>query len=308
MVERPKDQPPGDLREILPELTQIVRQRKFLPHSYFMMAAVGIRRGMAISAGLPELRKSYFRNLTALATVITAESILILLVAESVYAWIPVLATAIWFAFAGVLAYSQLCLVKRPDGSMLGSFGLSNALTLFRFLNIPLVVLLMPFFPSDPALLEVGVSIFAAAVVSDTLDGNIARLTGTTTDFGRIYDPVCDIAINAGVCFGAWLAGYLPWWYLLVAELRFFLPLMGGAWLYVYRKPWKVRPTLWGKLSVFVYALFIGILLLRELTGVPFLVGLSHKFLWLSGLLFAFNLVHIVDRGLAMMVRPNAEE
>jgi phosphatidylglycerophosphate synthase len=243
-----------------------------------------------------------------LAVVIAAESVAILLIAKSLSAWVPVLASAAWFAFAGVLAYSQLCLVKRPDGSRLDSFGLSNTLTLFRFLNIPLVVLLMPFFPSDRGLLLVGVSIFTAAVVSDTLDGNIARLTGTTTDFGRIYDPVCDIAINAGVCVGAWLAGYLPWWYLLVAELRFFLPLLGGAWLYVYRKPWKIRPTLWGKLSVFVYALFIAILLLRELTGVPFLVDLSHKFLWLSGLLFAFNLVHIVDRGLAMMVRPIAEE
>lgn len=300
--------PPRDLREILPELTRIVRRRRFMPHSYLVMAYVAVRYGMAISANLPGLARSYFRYLAALAVVMVGESVAVILASDSAYAWMPVIASAVWFLFSSLLCYSQLSLVKRKDGTHPASFGLSNALTLFRFLNIPMVVLLVPLFPTDRGLLLTGVTLFAAAVVSDTLDGNIARLTGTTTDFGRIYDPVCDIAINAGVCFGAWLAGYVPLWYLVLAQLRFFLPLFGGAWVYVYRKPWRIGPTLWGKLSVFVHAVFIGLVLLREVTGLPFLAQLSDKFLWLAGFLLTFNVVHIVDRGRIMVVGGNRQE
>ena len=161
----------------------------------------------------------------------------------------------------------------------------------------------MPYFPDDRGLLLGGVVIFALIAVSDTLDGNIARLTGHVSEFGRIYDPISDIAFNAGVGIAAYAAGYIPLWYLILAEARFSLPLLGGAWVFVYSRPWKIKPTIWGKTTVFVYAVFIALLLLKEIAQDPTLNKLVEKILVISGILFAFNLALIVDKGLTLVLR-----
>lgn len=63
-----------------------------------------------------------------------------------------------------------------------------------------------------------------AAVIADALDGRIARMTGTTSDFGKEYDSLCDmVAFGVGASLMAfafslhhladypWLGGKLGW-------------------------------------------------------------------------------------------------
>jgi phosphatidylglycerophosphate synthase len=296
-----------DLRDTLPELQAVVRSARFKPYAFLVAMALGIRRGLACSRHFPELRASYRRALAVVGLLVAGQFAILLALCPCVLVIGPVVATVIWFAAGGVVVYSQLALVRRPDGTPFTRFGFSNTLTLYRFMNIPFLVSLLPYFPEDRNILTLGTAVFAAAAASDVIDGNYARLTGQVSEFGRIYDPVCDIAINAGVCLGAWSAFYLPGWYVLLAELRFFLPLVGGAYIYAFRKPWRIRPTILGKLSVFVYAIFIALILIRELSREPFLHELSEKFLWLSGILFLFNVVHIIDRGRTLMLTGRRE-
>ena len=70
-----------------------------------------------------------------------------------------------------------------------------NVLTWLRILAIPLVVVLfyLPFHWSDPA---AGL-LFAAAGITDSLDGYFARRLGQTSRLGAFLDPVADKLIVA---------------------------------------------------------------------------------------------------------------
>ena len=69
-------------------------------------------------------------------------------------------------------------------------FNLPNTLTWLRILAVPLVVILfyLPVGWADPA---AGV-LFAAASVTDSLDGYLARRMGLTSRLGAFLDPVAD--------------------------------------------------------------------------------------------------------------------
>lgn len=78
---------------------------------------------------------------------------------------------------------------------------LPNKLTLGRILLVPFFVaaLLIPFPLHNLAALL----IFAAASLTDLLDGKIARKRGLVTDFGKFADPLADkiLVISALLCF-----------------------------------------------------------------------------------------------------------
>jgi len=75
------------------------------------------------------------------------------------------------------------------------SWNLPNTLTWLRIAAIPLIVLLffMPYHWSDPA---AGL-LFAAAGVTDSLDGYFARRLGQTSRLGAFLDPVADKLVVA---------------------------------------------------------------------------------------------------------------
>ena len=75
------------------------------------------------------------------------------------------------------------------------AWNLPNILTWLRILAIPLVVVLfyMPYWWADPA---AGL-LFAAAAVTDSLDGYFARRMGLTSRLGAFLDPVADKLIVA---------------------------------------------------------------------------------------------------------------
>ena len=76
-------------------------------------------------------------------------------------------------------------------------WNLPNILTWLRILAIPLVVVL--FFLSRPGNLADPIAglLFAAAAVTDSLDGYLARRLGQTTRLGAFLDPVADKLIVA---------------------------------------------------------------------------------------------------------------
>jgi CDP-diacylglycerol---glycerol-3-phosphate 3-phosphatidyltransferase len=82
---------------------------------------------------------------------------------------------------------------RDPDRAM--HWNLPNTLTWLRIAAIPLIVLLfyMPYHWSDPA---AGL-LFAAAGVTDSLDGYFARRLGQTSRLGAFLDPVADKLVVA---------------------------------------------------------------------------------------------------------------
>ena len=70
------------------------------------------------------------------------------------------------------------------------SINLPNFLTLVRICLIPVFVLV--FLEPTPERSLVAAVIFAAAAVTDLLDGYIARRTGQITKLGKLLDPIAD--------------------------------------------------------------------------------------------------------------------
>lgn len=79
---------------------------------------------------------------------------------------------------------------------------LPNKLTMLRIILVPFFVafLLMSFIPHHYL---ISLVIFAAASITDMLDGKIARKYNMVTDFGKFADPLADkiLVISAFACF-----------------------------------------------------------------------------------------------------------
>lgn len=92
-------------------------------------------------------------------------------------------------------------------------------------------------------------------VVSDYLDGLVARLRNEISELGKILDPVAD-KIMAFVLFfyTVWL-GWIPLWFFVIGITRDVL-IMLGSW-YIKRERGKVAmSTMTGKISVNVLAFY----------------------------------------------------
>ena len=69
-------------------------------------------------------------------------------------------------------------------------FNIPNALTLFRIVLVPIMV--VAFFLPYKGMNVVAAVLFAAGALTDWLDGWIARRWGLTSKFGAFLDPVAD--------------------------------------------------------------------------------------------------------------------
>lgn len=98
---------------------------------------------------------------------------------------------------------------------------------------------------------EWALGVFAAASVSDLIDGFLARVLNQRSKLGGILDPVADklLVISALVTLG--ISGALPWWLVAVMLARD-LPMAVGAWV-VRRKRLEIptAPSRIGKYATF---------------------------------------------------------
>ena len=86
---------------------------------------------------------------------------------------------------------------------------LPNALTIARLALIPVFVVLV--LGSDEGYSWPAAVVFAAAGITDQIDGFLARRWHVESSFGKIADPLADrLMIDAAVVL-LWLEGRLPW-------------------------------------------------------------------------------------------------
>lgn len=100
-------------------------------------------------------------------------------------------------------------------------------------LNVPNVlttlrIVMVPFFGwallhdggNDPLWRWVAFALFAVAMITDKIDGDLARKHGLVTDFGKIADPIADKAITGMAFIGLSIVGDVWWWVTVVVLLR----------------------------------------------------------------------------------------
>ena len=100
-------------------------------------------------------------------------------------------------------------------------YNVANLLTVLRILLVPVfVVALLQEDGTDTSWRWAAAVIFAVAVFTDKLDGDLARKHGLVTDFGKMADPIADKALMGAALIGLSVLDLLPWWVTVVILAR----------------------------------------------------------------------------------------
>lgn len=101
------------------------------------------------------------------------------------------------------------------------TWNIANALTVLRVLLVPVFVwTLMVVPPPGSTWRWLALVVFVLAMLTDRVDGDLARSRGLVTDFGKIADPIADKSLTGAAFVCLSLLGDLPWWITVVVLAR----------------------------------------------------------------------------------------
>lgn len=141
------------------------------------------------------------------------------------------------------------------------NFNLPNVLTTARIIFIPFFAwFLLASHGVNNGWKWAAFASFALLMLTDKLDGDIARARGLVTDFGKIADPIADktLMTTALACLN--IVGLLPVWITVVIVIREF-----GItfWrMYMLRQGMVVPASKGGKIKTALQTLAVGLYLL----------------------------------------------
>jgi CDP-diacylglycerol---glycerol-3-phosphate 3-phosphatidyltransferase len=105
---------------------------------------------------------------------------------------------------------------RRPS-----NYNVANALTALRIVMVPAFGwLLLRESGHNPALRWWAFAVFLVAVITDRLDGDLARRHNLVTDFGKLMDPIADKTLTGMAFIGLSIIGELWWWVTVVVLAR----------------------------------------------------------------------------------------
>ncbi len=96
-----------------------------------------------------------------------------------------------------------------------------NALTTLRIVMVPFFGWTLLHDGGDSVTWRlVAFALFAAAMITDKIDGDLARKHDLVTNFGKIADPIADKAITGMALIALSVVGDVWWWVTIVVLLR----------------------------------------------------------------------------------------
>lgn len=93
------------------------------------------------------------------------------------------------------------------------NWNIANACTALRLVAVPVfTALLLHDDGRDTGWRIAAAAAFAIAILTDRVDGELARRRGLVTDLGKIADPIADKALVGAALVSLSLLDLLPWW------------------------------------------------------------------------------------------------
>lgn len=146
---------------------------------------------------------------------------------------------------------------------------LPNWITIIRILLIPFfIALLLKYRQVHVEYLRYyAIGIFLLAVITDALDGAIARLRHKKTQLGTLLDPLADklLLLSAVLFLSTPIPGFtqLPIWILVTFISRDLILIFGTIVIYMQNQKITVRPNILGKVTTFSQMMTVLWLLFR---------------------------------------------
>jgi len=133
---------------------------------------------------------------------------------------------------------------------------IANKISTFRILIVPFFIACFIYYSQDPLarnyLRFLALGIFLLGVISDAIDGFIARKSQQQSPAGLILDPLGDklLLMSAFIClYLAPLGIKFPLTVTLIVISRDILILMGAVVIFIVKQKINIFPTRWGKLT-----------------------------------------------------------
>ncbi len=146
----------------------------------------------------------------------------------------------------------------------------ANKISTFRIISVPFFIASLIYYrPERDYLRFVALGIFILAVISDAVDGYIARRTPEKSKAGLVLDPLGDklILASAFICLyfiDEFPSGIkFPLWATLIVISRDVLIMLGALVIFIVKHDINVSPTRWGKLTTTFQMLSVMAVLLQ---------------------------------------------
>jgi cardiolipin synthase len=134
-----------------------------------------------------------------------------------------------------------------------------NLFTLLRLVLIPFII--QAIFAAQHLR---ALGLFAAAALTDALDGVLARRFGSITSAGAYFDPIADKCLLSGVFLALAMSGLMPWWLVAIVFARDIYILLGACLFLMLTSVRRFPPSVWGKVSTFVQIVTVVLWMVRN--------------------------------------------
>jgi CDP-diacylglycerol---glycerol-3-phosphate 3-phosphatidyltransferase len=181
------------------------------------------------------------------------------------------------------------------------NWNVPNALTTLRIVMVPFFAWALLIDDGQSAGWRwVAYGLFAGAMITDKIDGDLARKHNLVTNFGKIADPIADKALTGMAFVGLSIIGELWWAVTIVVLVREWGITLMRFWLI--RQGTVLPAGKGGKLKTMVQTLALGLLImpLKMLSG--FWEPVGEVVWWLAIALMAAAVVLTVWTGIVYVV------
>jgi CDP-diacylglycerol---glycerol-3-phosphate 3-phosphatidyltransferase len=132
----------------------------------------------------------------------------------------------------------------------------ANIVTVARILLAPVFVWMLIVDAGDDGLFRwLAAGLFLVAILTDAVDGFLARDRNLVTDQGKLLDPIADKVLVGGALVGLSILGELPWWVTVVILVR---EVGITVWRIVALRDRVIAAGILGKVKTWVQAIAIS--------------------------------------------------
>lgn len=243
------------------EILSDLRNERYSFQAWVHFLGSSWRKSRATARAHPSLTSSWLGT-TILILVLVLFILCINLVMEGLFATIRALPGFLFFViWQQSDLYWHLGLNRQiMHGKLLRTLSPATTVTLLRGLGASF--LLGRFFGGLSSPSSLILLVFLGGILTDVLDGLIARKTHTQTKYGQIADAGADFSMFLAITCILIREHTLTFWFGVLALLRFIIPLSAAtASYFLFTHPVRFGSTIWGKAAGVALCLYYILLL-----------------------------------------------
>lgn len=170
----------------------------------------------------------------------------------------------------------------------------ANKISTFRILSVPFFIASLVYYSSERSYLRfVALGIFILGVISDAVDGYIARKSKQYSKAGLVLDPLGDkLLLMSAFIFLSLKSEFtlrFPLGVTFIVISRDVIILLGALVIYIVKQDINISPTRWGKLTTTTQMVSVIAVLLQ--------LRISHLLWWVAVFFTVISGIDYVKRG-----------